>query len=56
MIEKDKQFLLLLYECMDPTVMEHSKDKLLVQSCFVGKEFAQNETKVFTESITAMWN
>ena len=54
--EKNKQFLLLLYECMDPTALEHSKDKFLVQSCFFGKEFVQNEAKVFTESITAMWN
>lgn len=70
-VEKDRQNLLETYDRLGQSALDHSKDKFLVQSCVVSKEFAskfidkQSETeggnslklnKELAETLTSMWN
>jgi len=40
LVDKDKQVLLQSFDRLGPAALEHSKDKFLVQSCCVSREFA----------------
>ena len=70
-VEKDRQNLLETYDRLGQSALDHSKDKFLVQSCAVTKEFAskfidkQSVTepgtglklnKELAGNLTSMWN
>lgn len=52
LVEKDKQVLLQSFDRLGQSALDHSKDKFLVQSCAVSKEFAKKymEEKVRADS------
>lgn len=71
LVDKDRQVLWSTYDRLGQSALDHSKDKFLVQSCAVSKEFSakfDNETKrapgeggqqyskELVEELTAMWN
>jgi len=44
LVEKDKQVLLQSFDRLGQSALDHSKDKFLVQSCAVSKDFAKRYT------------
>jgi len=60
LVEKDKQSLLQSYDRLGPSALDHSKDKFLVQSCTVSKEFSSSfstaGSKEVGDALTTMWS
>lgn len=60
LVEKDKQSLLQSYDRLGPSALDHSKDKFLVQSCTVSKEFSSTfstaGSKEVGDALTTMWS
>jgi hypothetical protein len=50
LVEKDKQMLLQSFDRLGQSALDHSKDKFLVQSCFVDEGFAQSYNKKKAET------
>lgn len=71
LVDKEKQILIQSYDRLGQSALDHSKDKFLVQSCIVPKEFAlqfsekqipsepgaaSKTSRELTDAMTSMWN
>ena len=68
LVDKDKQTLLQSFDRLGQSALDYSKDKFLVQSCTVSREFAKKFSeekakattadlqKELSDALTSMWN
>lgn len=68
LVDKDKQSLLQSFDRLGQSALDYSKDKFLVQSCTVSREFAKKFSeekakaktvelqKELSDALTSMWN
>jgi len=66
LVEKDKQLLLISYDRLGQSALDHSKDKFLVQATKVSPDFASKynsktsegsrANKELAEALTPLWN
>jgi hypothetical protein len=60
-VDKDRQVLLQSYDRLGQSALDHSKDKFLVQSSAVSRDFskqfgATDNAKETSDALTSMWN
>lgn len=61
LVDKDKQVLLQSYDRLGQSALDHSKDKFLVQSCAVSRDFSKQyastkDAQELSDALTSMWN